>query len=87
LLQVDTLSVASENLAEAVPVETLSPIELLTSGGLAGQIIMIALFLMFLLHFICTLSVLWPSMQHQIDSNFMSQIRDNIRNGRSIMLK
>ena len=47
LLQADTLSVANKNLAEAVPVEkTLSIIELLTSGGLAGQIIMSALFLM-----------------------------------------
>jgi biopolymer transport protein ExbB len=48
LLQTDTLSVARESLAEAVPVEkTLSILELLTSGGLAGQIIMTALFLMF----------------------------------------
>jgi biopolymer transport protein ExbB len=44
LLQADTLSVANENLAEAVPVEkTLSIIELITSG-LAGQIIMTAFF-------------------------------------------
>jgi biopolymer transport protein ExbB len=50
------LSVAQENLAEAVPVEkTLSIFELLTSGGLAGNII-ISLFLMFLSHFIYTLS-------------------------------
>jgi biopolymer transport protein ExbB len=42
------LSVAQENLAEAVPVEkTLSIFELLTSGGLAGNIIMASLFLMF----------------------------------------
>jgi len=48
LLQADTLSVAQENLADAVPVEkTLSIIELLTSGGLAGNIIMASLFLMF----------------------------------------
>ena len=48
LLQADSLSVAKESLVEAVPVEkTLSIIELLTSGGLAGQIIMTALFLMF----------------------------------------
>jgi biopolymer transport protein ExbB len=51
------LSVAQENLAEAVPVEkTLSIFELLTSGGLAGNIIMASLFLMFLSHFIYTLS-------------------------------
>lgn len=58
MLQADTLSVAQESLAEAVPVEkTLSIIELLTSGGLAGQIIMIALFIMFLQHCIFILSV------------------------------
>jgi biopolymer transport protein ExbB len=44
LLQTDSLSVA-QNLAEAVPVEkTLSIFELLTSGGLAGNIIMASLF-------------------------------------------
>jgi biopolymer transport protein ExbB len=48
MLQTDSLSVAQENLAEAVPVEkTLSIFELLTSGGLAGNIIMASLFLMF----------------------------------------
>jgi biopolymer transport protein ExbB len=47
------LSVAQENLAEAVPVEkTLSIFELLTSGGLAGNIIMASLFLMFLSHYL-----------------------------------
>jgi hypothetical protein len=45
ILQTDSLSVAQENLAEAVPVEkTLSIFELLTSGGLAGNIIMASLF-------------------------------------------
>ena len=48
MLQADSLSVAQESLVDAVPVEkTLSIIELLTSGGLAGQIIMTSLFLMF----------------------------------------
>jgi biopolymer transport protein ExbB len=42
------LSVAQENLAEAVPVEkTLSIFELLTSGGLAGNIIMARYFNVF----------------------------------------
>jgi hypothetical protein len=48
------LSVAQENLAEAVE-KTLSIFELLTSGGLAGNIIMASLFLMFF-YFIYTLS-------------------------------
>lgn len=84
MLQADTLSVAQESLAEAVPVEkTLSIIELLTSGGLAGQIIMTALFLMFFaslyLYFERLMAI---NAASKIDSNFMSQIRENIRNGR-----
>jgi biopolymer transport protein ExbB len=53
ILQTDSPS--DKKIAEAVPVEKLS-IELLTSGGLAGNIIMASLFLMFLSHFIYTLS-------------------------------
>ncbi|MBE0392007.1 biopolymer transport protein ExbB [Flavobacterium sp. 7E] len=84
MLQADTLSVAQENLADAVPVEkTLSIIELLTSGGLAGQIIMTSLFIMFFaalyLYFERLMAI---NAASKIDSNFMSQIRDNIRNGR-----
>jgi biopolymer transport protein ExbB len=37
LLQADTLSVASENLAEAVPVEKHYHYRIVTSGGLAGK--------------------------------------------------
>lgn len=84
MLQADTLSVAQESLAEAVPVEkTLSIIDLLTSGGLAGQIIMIALFIMFFaalyLYFERLMAI---NAASKIDGSFMSQIRDNIRNGR-----
>ncbi len=84
LLQADTLSVARESLVEAVPVEkTLSIIELLTSGGLAGQIIMTALFLMFFvalyLYFERLMAINEAS---KIDVNFMSQVKENIKNGR-----
>jgi biopolymer transport protein ExbB len=84
LLQADTLSVASESLAEAVPVEkTLSIIELLTSGGLAGQIIMTALFIMFFIALYLYFERLMAiNAASQIDVNFMGQIRENIRNGR-----
>lgn len=83
LLQTDSLSVARESLAEAAPVEkTLSIIELLTSGGIAGQIIMTALFLMFFaalyLYFERLMAI---NSASKIDSNFMGQIRENIRNG------
>ena len=84
LLQTDTLSVAQENLAEAVPVEkTLSILELLTSGGLAGNIIMASLFLMFFvalyLYFERLMAI---NAASKIDVKFMGQIRENIKNGR-----
>jgi biopolymer transport protein ExbB len=84
LLQADTLSVAQENLADPVPVEkTLSIIQLLTSGGLAGNIIMAALFLMFFvalyLYFERLMAI---NSASKIDINFMGQIRENIKNGR-----
>jgi biopolymer transport protein ExbB len=84
LLQTDSLSVAQENLAEAVPVEkTLSIFELLTSGGLAGNIIMASLFLMFFvalyLYFERLMAI---NAASKIDVNFMGQIRENIKNGR-----
>ena len=84
LLQADTLSVANENLADAVPVEkTLSIIELLTSGGLAGQIIMTALFLMlFVALYLYFERLMAIGEASKMDNGFMSQIRDNIRNGR-----
>lgn len=84
LLQADTLSVAGENLAEAVPVEkTLSIIELLTSGGLAGQIIMAALFLMlFVALYLYFERLMAINAASKIDTNFMSLVKDNIKNGR-----
>ena len=84
LLQADTLSVAGENLAEAVPVEkTLSIIELLTSGGLAGQIIMAALFLMlFVALYLYFERLMAINAASKVDTNFMSLVKDNIKNGR-----
>ena len=84
LLQADTLSVASENLAEAVPVEkTLSIMELLTSGGLAGQIIMTSLFLMFFIALYLYFERLMAiNAASKVDTNFMGQIKENIKNGR-----
>lgn len=83
-LQIDSLAVAQENLAEAVPVEkTLSIIELLTSGGLGGQIITFSLFVMlFVALYLYFERLMAIKKASKIDSNFMNQIRDNIRNGR-----
>ena len=84
MLQADSLSVAQESLVDAVPVEkTLSIIELLTSGGLAGQIIMTSLFLMFFIALYLYFERLMAiNTASKIDINFMGQIKDNIKNGR-----
>jgi biopolymer transport protein ExbB len=84
LLQADSLALAQENLTDGVPVEkTLSIIELLTSGGLAGQIIMIALFLMLFAAIYLYIERIFAIKEaSKIDSNFMSQIRENVRTGR-----
>lgn len=84
LLQADTLSVAGENLAEAIPVEKkLSILELLTSGGLAGQTIMIALFLMlFVALYLYFERLMAINAASKTDTSFMSLVKDNIKNGR-----
>lgn len=83
-LQADTLSVAKDALADAVPVEqTLSIWELITGGGLAGQIIMIALFVMLFFAIYLYLERLMAiTAASKIDNNFMMQIKDHITNGR-----
>jgi biopolymer transport protein ExbB len=83
-LQADTLSAAKDTLTDAVPVEqTLSIWELITSGGLAGQIIMVALFVMLFFAIYLYLERLMAiSAASKIDNNFMMQIKDHISNGR-----
>ncbi|HPW97643.1 MAG TPA: MotA/TolQ/ExbB proton channel family protein [Flavobacterium sp.] len=83
-LQADTLSVAKDALTDAAPVEqTLSIWELITSGGLAGQIIMVALFVMlFFAIYLYLERLMAVSAASKIDNNFMMQIKDHISNGR-----
>lgn len=83
-LQSDSLSVAKDALAEAVPVEkTISVWELLTSGGIAGQLIMISLFIMlFFALYLYFERLMAVSAASKIDTNFMMQIKDHISNGR-----
>ena len=83
-LQSDSLSVAKDALAEAVPVEkTISIWELLTSGGIAGQLIMISLFIMlFFALYLYFERLMAVSAASKIDTNFMMQIKDHISNGR-----
>ena len=83
-LQVDSLAVANENLIDGQPVEkTLSIWELVSTGGIGGNIIMITLALMlFLALYLYFERLLAINAASKIDSSFMNQIKDNIVNGR-----
>ncbi len=83
LLQADTLSATSEGLTEAIPTEqTINIMSLLTSGGLSGQLIMAAIFLMlFVALYLYFERLMAINKATHIDEGFMSQIRDNIRSG------
>ncbi|HIC32684.1 MAG: MotA/TolQ/ExbB proton channel family protein [Flavobacteriaceae bacterium] len=80
----DTAQEASEVLQDGESVEkTLSIIELITSGGTAGMIIIAVLILML----IFTLYIYFERMltikeASKIDANFMNQIRDYVSNGK-----
>ncbi|MDP5044222.1 MULTISPECIES: MotA/TolQ/ExbB proton channel family protein [unclassified Leeuwenhoekiella] len=69
--------------AEEEPVEkTLSLFDLLMSGGLPGQIIIVVLFvLLFVAIYIYFERLFAIKAASQMDSNFMNQIKDNVANG------
>jgi len=83
-LQVDSLSMANQNLVEEQPIEkTLSIWELVSTGGIGGNIIMITLALMlFLALYLYFERLLAINAASKIDASFMNQIKDNILNGR-----
>ncbi|AMA50645.1 MULTISPECIES: MotA/TolQ/ExbB proton channel family protein [Flavobacterium] len=84
-LQVDSLTttINQANLKD-VPVEkTLSVWELLTSGGLVGQIIMLSLFVMlFFALYLYFERLMAINKASKIDDKFMLLIKDHIANGR-----
>ncbi|MFI8378564.1 MotA/TolQ/ExbB proton channel family protein [Leeuwenhoekiella sp. NPDC079379] len=69
--------------AEEEPVEkTLSLLDLLMSGGLPGQIIILVLFvLLFVAIYIYFERLFAIKAASQMDSNFMNQIKDHVANG------
>jgi biopolymer transport protein ExbB len=74
----------AELLTDSEPVEkSLSIIELISSGGVAGQIIIALLFLMLVgaiyIYFERLFAIKAAS---KIDSNFMNQIKDHVSNGK-----
>ncbi|MDT0556936.1 MotA/TolQ/ExbB proton channel family protein [Patiriisocius hiemis] len=70
-------------LLEDEPVEkTLSIIDLLMNGGLAGQIIILVLFvLLFIAVYIYFERLFAVKAASKMDGNFMNQIRDNVSSG------
>jgi biopolymer transport protein ExbB len=83
-LQADSLAVASETMADQVPVEkTLSIWELVTSGGIGGQLIMLTLGILFFfalyLYFERLMAI---NAASKIDTNFMNNIKMNITSGK-----
>ncbi|TXE15306.1 MotA/TolQ/ExbB proton channel family protein [Psychroserpens burtonensis] len=71
-------------LTDGEPVEkTLSIIELISSGGLAGQVIIAILFVMLIFAIYIYFERLFAiKAASQIDSNFMNQIKDHVSNGK-----
>ncbi len=83
-LQVDSLAVANEMLTDDQPVEqTLSIWELLTNGGIGGQIIILVLFvLLFGAIFIYFERLMAINKASKIDASFMNNIKMNISSGK-----
>ncbi|XMO85138.1 MotA/TolQ/ExbB proton channel family protein [Algibacter sp. AS12] len=75
---------ASEVVIDGEPVEkTLSIIELISSGGLAGQLIIAILFLLLIAAiYIYFERIFAIKAASQVDSNFMNQIKDHVSNGK-----
>ena len=73
-----------EVLKDGEPVEkTLSIIELIGSGGLAGQFIIAILFLMLILATYIYFERLFAiKAASKVDSNFMNQIKDHVTHGK-----
>ncbi len=83
ILQSDVQNEA-ELITDVEPVEkTLSIIELISSGGLAGQIIISILFVMLVFAIYIYFERLFAiKAASQIDANFMNQIKDHVSHGK-----
>ena len=83
-LQLDSLAIANQLAQEGAPEEqTLSIYELLTSGGIGGQIIILVLFaLLFLALFLYFERLMAINKASKIDGSFMNNIKMNISQGK-----
>jgi biopolymer transport protein ExbB len=79
-----TVQDGSELITDGESVEkTLSIIELISSGGLAGQIIIMVLFLLLMVaSYIYFERIFAIKAASKIDANFMNQIKDHVTNGK-----
>ena len=80
----DTAQQGTELLTEEESVEkTLSIIELIQSGGLAGQLIILLLFILLIVATYIYFERLFAiKAASKVDPNFMNQIRDHVSNGK-----
>lgn len=83
-MQTDSLATAQNTILEDQPVEkTLSIWELITSGGIGGQLIMITLgLLLFFALYLYFERLMAINAASKIDVNFMNNIKINILNGK-----
>jgi biopolymer transport protein ExbB len=82
LLQTNNEAVLTVEDGESVE-KTLSIIELISSGGLAGQVIIAILFLLLVMAIYIYFERLFAiKAASQIDANFMNQIKDHVSNGK-----
>jgi len=83
-LQADSLDLANEVITDNQPVEkTLSVWDLLTNGGIGGQIIILVLFIMlFFAIFLYFERLLAINKASKIDASFMNNIKLNISSGK-----
>jgi biopolymer transport protein ExbB len=79
-----TVQDGAELITDGESVEkTLSIIELISSGGLAGQIIIMVLFLLLIVaSYIYFERIFAIKAASKIDANFMNQIKDHVTNGK-----
>jgi len=83
-LQVDTTAVAAQQMLENAPVEkTISIWSLITSGGIGGQAIMLAIgILLFFALYVYFERIMAINAASKIDISFMNRIRENIISGK-----
>ncbi len=83
-LQADTTAIAAQQVLEDIPVEkTISIWQLVSSGGIGGQLIMISLGIMFFFAlFVYFERLMAINAASKIDLGFMNRIRENVTQGK-----